>query len=503
MENSKSPSLKDLVKSLILVIEEKDPFMKAHAERVALNCLRFSKTLRLDQSEMNHIYLAGLLHDIGFIFLPLDIVQRRSEALHKNSDIIKRHPLISEKIVSKHAILKGTLPIIRHHHESVDGSGYPDGLKEKEIPIGAKILNLINCFDLLTASGPGHTPMDTDSALAEILKDAGKTFDKNLVESFITFIKSPEIAATETMKDNRAAADTENDKMKSEVKNQDAGQIAADQIIEEIINKYKNDEIELPILSNVVHEIQKVINNPATTIDDLASIIERDAVISVRLISVANSPIYRGSEKVVTVKHAIPRIGVKETHSIVTTISNKSLYNTRDKAFKDIMERLWLHSLASGYIAKALSSELKLGESEKYYFMGLVHDIGKVLLVKTFGDLHAKNNLLDINFIMEAIKEAHTSFGGAILRKWGFSEALVRIPLRHEGPDFRLDTDKEILTINLASNIADNIGYGLKEDVCHDPSRLKSARFLDADPGMIEDISQQIKGVMEDISQIF
>jgi len=502
MENPNETVLKDLIKSLLSEIEKNDIFMRGHAERVAAISLRFAKILGLERTEINQIYLAGLLHDIGYIYLPSNLVQRRGQLNEEEADIIKRHPLISEKIVSKYPMLIGLLSIIRHHHESVDGSGYPDGLKEDEIPLGAKILNLANWFDAMTITRPQFKPVNTADALAEIKEKAGKRFNKGLADNFIYFIESTESIATENINDAKEAENAGNKELQPEVKRQEISHISRE-IIQDIINKYKKDEIELPVLSRVVQEIQNVMNNPTTTIDELSSIIERDAVISVRLIAVANSPVYRGSEKVVTVRDAIPRVGVKETHSIVTTISNKSIYDTKDKQFKNIMEKLWLHSLASGYIAKALSDELRSGEIEKYYFMGLVHDIGKVLLLKTFSDLHAKNNSLDLGEIMAAIKDAHTSFGGAILRKWGYSEALVRIPLLHEGPDFRRDMDKEILTINLASNIADNIGYGLKEDMCLEPANLISAKFLEVDLGMIEDIGQEVKRVMEDVSHVF
>ena len=501
MGSPNGTSLKELIRSLLAEIEKNDSFMKGHAERVAANCLLFSKTLGLGREEINLIYLAGLLHDIGYIFIPNEIVHRRGQDNDSEIDIIKRHPLISEKIASKYPILTDTLPIIRHHHESVDGSGYPDGLKEDQIPMGARILSLVNWFDAKTVTRPQFKPLKAEDALAEIMQKAGKRFDQKLAENFKEFIQSSHPVSTEGASDSGYAGNTVNESQ-AEVKRSEVTHISRE-IIQDIINKYKKDEIELPILSKVVHEIQDVMNNPTTTVDQLASIIERDAVISVRLIAVANSPIYRSSSKVLTVKDAIPRVGVKETHSIVTTISNKSIYETSNRQFKSTMENLWLHSLASGYVAKALSKGLKSGEPEIYYFMGLVHDIGKVLLLKAFSDMYSKNNSLDIDEIMAAIHEAHNSFGGAILRKWGYSETLVRVPLMHEGPDFRADIDREILTINLASNIANNIGYGLKEDMCPDPSKTSSARLLEADIGMIEDIAQEAKTIMEGVASEF
>jgi HD-GYP domain-containing protein (c-di-GMP phosphodiesterase class II) len=503
MENPKEPNLKDLIKFLLTEIEKKDIFMKNHAERVAAVCLRFSKQLGQDRTEMNQLYLAGLLHDIGYLYLPINIVINRGQQLNNEElEILRRHPLISEKIVSKYTLLKETLLIIRHHHELIDGSGYPDGLKGAEIPVGAKILNLANRFDAMTVARPQFRSMNVDDALAKLKEDAGIKIDNDLMKNFLRFAKSPDFTGPALQENINAAESTAKVNMQPVTGPQAVTHISKE-VIQRIINKYKRDELELPVLSRVVQEIQSVMNNPTTTVDQLASIIERDAVITVRLIAVANSPIYRGSGKVLTVRDAIPRIGVKETHSIVTTISNKSIYDTKDKKFKSIMESLWLHSLAAGYAAKALSTKLKLGEAEKFYFLGLVHDIGKVLLLKTFSDLHSKNESLDIGEIMVAINEAHTSFGGAILRKWGYSEALVRIPLLHEGPDFRRDMDREILTINLASNIADNIGHGLKEDRCEDPAKLSSARFLEVDSTTIENIGQEVKKLMEEASQVF
>jgi len=498
MDNPKGIGLKDLMRSLLSEIEKNDPFMRNHAERVAATGLRFAKWLDLDREEVNLIYIAGLLHDIGYIFIPPNIAQRRDQLTEDVTEIIKRHPLISEKIVSKYPVLKDTMPIIRYHHEYVDGSGYPDGIKGADIPLGAKILNLVNWFDAKTVTRSQSSRISPENALSEIEKLAGTRFDKELSQKFIAFVRSGKQTAAEV---DTGIKESEDNDAKRDIRRQEVTHISRE-IIQGIITGFKRDDIELPVLSRVVHEIQEVMNNPATTVDQLATIIERDAVISVRLIAVANSVVYRGTDKVLTVRDAIPRVGVKETHSIVTTISSKSIYETGDKRFKKIMEKLWLHSLASGYTARTLSRVLKFGEIEKFYFMGLVHDIGKVLLLKAFTDMYSKDNTLDIGEIMAAIHEAHTSFGGAILRKWGYSETLVRIPLLHEGPDFRPDTDREILTINLASCIANNMGYGLEENICDDPSRRKSARLLDADFGMIEDIMGDVKELMDGVSGI-
>ena len=81
-------------------------------------------------------------------------------------------------------------------------------------------------------------------------------------------------------------------------------------------------------------------------------------------------------------------MGAKETQSIVATIAGKGLYEVKDEIFRKLMEKLWKHSLASAFAARSLSELKRLGDDEKFYFMGLIHDIGKVLILKTLGDLH-------------------------------------------------------------------------------------------------------------------
>jgi len=512
--NDTENTLQELIKSLVSVIGDKDPYMKRHADRVATNCVRFSKQIGFSQVEINQIYLAGLLHDIGIVYIPLEITQKPGKLTDNEMNLVKKHPLISEKIVSKHNILKGILPIIRHHHESFDGSGYPDGLKGDEIPKSARILNLVNSYDAMTSACAHRPSLSIEEALEEIKKNEGKQFDGELIDDFITHIKSYETAFIEIkeekgkeeieeereVKKEEETADKENIEEtpgKEEVEEVAIGTVK--EITQKIIKQAKKGEIDLPVLPKVVQEIQKAMSRPNATVNNLGEAIEKDAVISVRLISVANSPMYRGTEKILTVKQAIPRLGIKETQSIVSTIANKNLYETKNREFRTLLEKLWLHSLASAYGAKALASKLVLGDLEKFFFMGLIHDIGKVLLFKVLGE---NSSQLDMDDVIVNTQEAHTSFGGIILRRWGFTEDYARISLLHEGPNYSDTTDNAVLVINLANNISRNIGYSLTDQEV-DLSLLDSAKRLEIEPNMLEDISEETEKLMHETENIF
>lgn len=486
-------------------IEKYDPRLKEHSTRVANQCVLFSKELGLPANDINHIYLSALLHDIGMIFIPKKIAAKKHGLIESEMAFIKKHTLISERILSKHEMLKPLLPIIRYHHEALDGSGYPDGLTGKDIPIGSNIISIINSYDNYTTSSINGILMNQDEALIEIKKLAGQIFEKSLVQKFIHFIEHIKKTDQENIDQNKPEPETVIKKEAgTETKEANLNTGTINEIIAEIINDFKKNDINLPILPAILKEIQDVMNSPSSGVDQLAAVIEKDAVISVRLISVSNSALYRGTEKILTVKQAIPRIGAKETQSIVATIANKGLYEVKDKIFKILMEKLWKHSLASAFAARALSDELKLGDSEKYYFMGLVHDIGKVLILKTLGDVHYENKSFSVNKMMLEAKATHTSFGSAILRKWGFTDDYCRICLRHSGSKFKNTTDKDILIINLAGNIAKKAGYGVTSETDQiNIATLDSRILLNIEPPRIDSIIETVNKQMNDTSNIF
>lgn len=277
----------------------------------------------------------------------------------------------------------------------------------------------------------------------------------------------------------------------------------AGEMVSAIIQDFRKGNIELPVLSQVVQAILDLLKKETSTITDLAQVIEKDAVISLKLVTIANSPIYRGSKKIQNVSMAIPRVGLKEAQSIVSAIANKSLYKTKNKYFKDLMDKLWLHSLACAYCAKALSKKITQMDAEKVFLMGLIHDIGSVLLIKSLGEIIADNKTFDKADLIDSVYEAHTSFGAALLDQWEFSQEFVTIAEFHEWTKFDSKATKELLTINLADNMTYKIGYGFfdKEEI--DLSDLESKKMLEIDLETLDKIGEETKTQMKESAGIF
>ena len=479
-------SHKQLVRTLVSLIEEKDLLMKGHAERVASNCVHFSRKLGFTKNVIEKLYFAGLLHDLGKVYLPRRLLANDRELNEDEIERLKQHPLFAEKILSNISMLKHVLPIIRHHHEAFDGSGYPDGLKEEEIPLEAQLLGLMNCFDNLTAAGSNGNPLSDQEAIEKLAKRATRQFDPGLVNDFVLFKKETVDGLKDPVIDGISSA-SEGEKANGGIRG----------ALMEIIQKYKNREIELPILPKIVQEIQAVVKNPASTVDNLIRVIEKDAAVSIRLITIANSPIYRGTDKYTTVREAVPRLGVKEIQNIITAISTKNLYEAKNGHFKDLMEKLWFHSLASGYSARAIAKKLSLGDQDKLFFMGLLHDVGKLPLLKSLSEAFPNNETLNMQEVISNIQAIHPNFGGIILDRWGFNREFIEVSQQHEKEKFPEAVEKAVQIVSLANLLTRRLGYSHIEDDL-DLTETEAAKRLELRPETLNAIHEETERIMQD-----
>jgi HD-like signal output (HDOD) protein/DNA-binding response OmpR family regulator len=272
--------------------------------------------------------------------------------------------------------------------------------------------------------------------------------------------------------------------------------------IQRIVHRFKTGNIELPVLPQIIDDVRKVMINQNSTIDDLAKAIEKDSVISIRIIAGANSPFYRGSEKITTLDKAILRLGFRETGSIVNAITNKNLYDTKDPVLQSLMERQWMHSLASAYGSKIIAQRLQMGMADYLFLLGLTHDIGMVLLLRYLDSSFFDGDASKINEIYPVAQKVHTEFGAAIVKRWGFSDDFIKIILLHEGPGFNADTPKEVLVVNLALNLAYRLGYGIF-NIEPDLAKLDSTRLLKINPDSFNGLCDEIKENVIGASDVF
>lgn len=275
------------------------------------------------------------------------------------------------------------------------------------------------------------------------------------------------------------------------------------QMVATAIERFKQGELDLPAMPQIVREIQKTIDSSESSIFAVAAIIERDVSIAVKLIATANSPHYRGFDKIQSVHAAISRLGLKEIQEMVTAIANRSLYDTKNKQLKQLLDKLWLHSLACAHGAKLIAANVPQIDGEKAFMGGLIHDIGCVLLLKSLGDNVSSTAALDQEELVASVYEVHTNFGAALLDKWKFSKDFIRICKLHEWTDFSANTEKEVLIVNLADHLAHTIDYGFFSKDSIELADLSSFNMLQLDSETIETLCREVEGIMKDSANVF
>jgi HD-GYP domain-containing protein (c-di-GMP phosphodiesterase class II) len=171
-------------------LKSKDQYTEGHARRVALYAMRLARRLGLPEADIEHIGIGGLLHDVGKIGLSDRIFTNNTE--HLAGDLlaeVRRHPDIGVSLLKGIVGLSPVLDYVHYHHERMDGSGYPCGLTSEEIPLGAKIIGVADCFDAITTDRPYQRRKTCDEAFGILRRMAASKLCPELVEALIADIE--------------------------------------------------------------------------------------------------------------------------------------------------------------------------------------------------------------------------------------------------------------------------------------------------------------------------
>lgn len=169
------------IEGLAMAIEAKDQSTHRHLMRVRVYVSELGKIMGLDQSIMQALLTAAYLHDIGKLAVPEHIINKPGKLTQEEFEKMKIHPAVGADILERVKFPYPVVPIVRSHHEAWDGSGYPDGLKGEEIPIGARILTVVDCFDALASERPYRRALPLDEAMTMVKNKAGSHFDPEVV----------------------------------------------------------------------------------------------------------------------------------------------------------------------------------------------------------------------------------------------------------------------------------------------------------------------------------
>src|SRR6478609_929256 len=176
------------IEALALAIDAKDRTSHSHLRRVQLYATSVARVMGMSENDIQGVKTAALLHDIGKLAVPEHILSKPGPLTPEEFQKIRAHPKVGADIISAVPFPYPVSPLILSHHERWDGKGYPTGLKGEDIPLGARILSVVDYFDALMAERPYHKAMGFDAAVGLLQQEAGKGLDPKVVDKFIELL---------------------------------------------------------------------------------------------------------------------------------------------------------------------------------------------------------------------------------------------------------------------------------------------------------------------------
>ena len=183
--------LSEIATSLAGAIDAKDPYTKGHSTSVSRYSEALARAINLPEQEVERITLGALLHDVGKIGIPEQILKKPDRLSDEEWSVMKQHPVIgADKVLMPNEALRDLIPIVKYHHEHIDGTGYPERLKGDEIPLAAKIVAVADAFHALISDRPYRKGLSLEVACNILEEGAGKQWDTNLIRKFIQIAPS-------------------------------------------------------------------------------------------------------------------------------------------------------------------------------------------------------------------------------------------------------------------------------------------------------------------------
>ena len=183
----------EMVQTLARAIDAKDAYTYDHADRARKYAKEIAVKMNLPYTIVRNIEYAALMHDIGKIGIADNILLKKEKLTEKEMKMLRTHPIIGNKILAPVKFLSPVAPMVLYHQEWYDGSGYPEGLAKEEIPLGARIVAVIDAYDAMTSDRPYRKALPIKTAVKELKDGAGKQFDPKIVDIFINILKEEKL----------------------------------------------------------------------------------------------------------------------------------------------------------------------------------------------------------------------------------------------------------------------------------------------------------------------
>ncbi len=274
-------------------------------------------------------------------------------------------------------------------------------------------------------------------------------------------------------------------------------------LIDEIKRQLSEGKFNLPSYPEINDKLKTLIDKGAG-MPEISRLISDDAAISTELIKISNSALFKGVSNNISVEQAINRLGLKETAMHTEIISNRALYSNSSKKFSPLLADLWNHSMACAHTSHIVSTHLGIGEPHDLFMMGLLHDIGVLLLLQIIievDSLGAMEQEIVPEQLHDFLTTHHNSFGKSILTRWKFPESYTDIAAFHDNPENSDNQTDELMIVNFSNLLVHTLGHALKPEQGIELEKLESTKHLGLDVDKIEAITEEAIVLIDEARQ--
>jgi HD-like signal output (HDOD) protein len=262
-----------------------------------------------------------------------------------------------------------------------------------------------------------------------------------------------------------------------------------------IIARFNRGEIELPPMPRIQTKFYALMKSGAD-LQEIGDLLRKDPAISSKIISISNSSYYRGLTANITMEQAVSRLGLIVTKQTVDAISNRSLYLGTNPKYAEVMDGLWEHALSCAHACQVITETKGIKLSDDPFTLGLLHDIGKLMLLRIIGEMEKdeKNGKgMDINEVIVSLEAHHGKTGAVLLKRWAFPGIFMKVAQLHDDLGDISEPGNELLVVQLANVLVKSMGYGTSnaEDIA--PETLSATAALEISPEQIVSIKEQVK----------
>jgi putative nucleotidyltransferase with HDIG domain len=424
-----------LLIKIVSALESRRPYALGHSQRVADLAKAMAENLGLSGEEADQLYLAGLLHDIGYLVMPDEILHSSEPLTSQQREVVDSQLQVGLQILGSLSLLDEVRKIIRYHNNRFDGLGAPKEPNGHNLPLGSRILHAAHVFEALSSDRPHRKKMSYKGALLEMQHNQGR-FDPVVLEALTEVL---ELDITDDLPD----------------------QVDLDEFthwLDKIFKDAVAGRFAVPTVPCAMAVIRKLMRHDGSSLRQMSGIIELEPALALNIISTANSSLFYGMPPVHTVSDALVRIGLNEARNLMVTYVYRTLFRTDQLALHRTLQTWWEHSLLKASACKSLAGHLGMKNQNYAYLAGLLSDVGMPALLQVFIHRGQDRPLSDwqMEILFSRIENWHHQLGAELLKNAHLPLSLIEA-VRQKGHGVFLKRNREALLLALSDEVLKHV----------------------------------------------